>query len=101
MKYQEQEPKLSIKVFTANMGGRTMNYFEQIKKWIGEITEIALLLIAFGIVVEILFGNTVPFFGGIVTNLMGLLNTMGENGIVGLIALGFLVYLFQRKKAMV
>ena len=81
------------------MGGRTMNYFEQIKKWIGEITEIALLLIAFGIVVEILFGNTVPFFGGIVTNLMGLLNTIGDNGIVGLIALGTVVYLFQRKKA--
>lgn len=76
-----------------------MNRFEEIKKWIGEITEIALMLIAFGIVADILFGNTVPFFGGIITNLMGLLNACGENGIVGLIALSIVVYLFQRKKA--
>ena len=76
-----------------------MNHFKEIKKWIGEITEITLMLIAFGIVVDILFGSTVPFFGGIITNLMGLLNTCGENGIVGLIALGIIVYLFQRKKA--
>ena len=76
-----------------------MHYFEEIKKWIGEITEITLMLIALGIVVNILFGNTVPFFGGIVTNLVGLLSACGENGIVGLIALGIVVYLFQRKRA--
>ena len=76
-----------------------MHYFEEIKKWIGEITEITLMLVALGIVVEILFGSTIPFFGGIVTNLTGLLNTFGENGIVGLIALAIVVYLFQRKKA--
>ena len=76
-----------------------MNYFEQIKKWIGEITEITLMLIALGIVIDILFGSTVPFFDGIVSNLMGLLNTCGENGVVGLFALGIVIYLFQRKKA--
>ena len=75
-----------------------MNYFKEMKKWIGEIIEITLMLISFGIVVEILFGSTVPFFGGIVTNLIGLLNTVSENGIVGLISLGIIVYLFQRKK---
>jgi hypothetical protein len=75
-----------------------MNYFGEIKKWIGEITEITLMLIALGIVCVILFGDAVPFFSGIVTNLMGLLNAMGENGIVGLIALGIIVYLFQKKK---
>ena len=76
-----------------------MHYFEEIKKWIGELTEISLLLIAFGIVVQILFGSVVPFFGGITTNLVGLLNTLGENGFVGLIALGIILYLFQRRKA--
>ncbi len=76
-----------------------MHYFEEIKKWIAELTEISLLLIAFGIVVQILFGSVVPFFGGITTNLVGLLNTLGENGFVGLIALGIILYLFQRRKA--
>lgn len=76
-----------------------MQHFDQIKKWIGEITEISLLLIAFGVAVQILFGDAVPFFGGIVANLTGLLNTLGENGLIGLVALGVIVYLFQRKKA--
>ena len=76
-----------------------MQYFDEIKKWIGEITEISLLLIALGVVVEILFGSAVPFFSGIVANLTGLLSTLGENGLVGLVALGVIAYLLQRKKA--
>ena len=76
-----------------------MRYFEQIKKWIGEITEIALLLIALGIVGEILFGSALPVFGGIVTNLTGLLNTLGENGLVGLVALAIILFLFHKRKA--
>ena len=77
-----------------------MHFFKQAKKWIGEITEISLLLIALGIVVEILFGSTVPFFGGIVTNLTGLLDTLGDNGLVGLIALGIILFLFHKRKAL-
>ena len=77
-----------------------MQFFTEIKKWLGEITEIALLLIALGVAVEILFGtNTVPFFGQVVGNITGLLKTLGENGLVGLIALGIIVYLFNKKRA--
>ena len=76
-----------------------MRVLEETKKWLGEITEIALLLIALGIAVEILFGQTVPFFGTVVTNLTALLNTLGENGLVGLIALSIILFLFYRKKA--
>jgi hypothetical protein len=78
-----------------------MRYLEELKKWLGEITEIALLLLALGIVVEILFGEAVPFFGGIVLNLTKLLNTLGQNGLVGLIALAIILFLFYRKKATV
>ncbi len=74
-----------------------MNYFVQVKKWIGEITEIALLLIALGIAVEILFGSSVPFLSGIVTNLTGMISTLGENGLVGLVALGVIIFLFQKR----
>ncbi|MGA2071631.1 MAG: hypothetical protein ABSG97_09805 [Sedimentisphaerales bacterium] len=77
-----------------------MQFFTEIKKWLGEITEIALLLIALGVAVEILFGtNTVPFFGQVVGNITGLLKTLGENGLVGLIALGIIIYLFNKKRA--
>ena len=76
-----------------------MQYLQELKKWIGEITEIALLLVALGIVIEILFGEGVPFVGGIVANLTTLINSLGENGLVGLIALAIILFLFYRKKA--
>ncbi len=76
-----------------------MRVLEETKKWLGEITEIALLLIALGITIEILFGDTVPFFGKVVVNLTALLSTLGENGLVGLIALSIILFLFHRKKA--
>jgi hypothetical protein len=75
-----------------------MQYFMEIKKWLAEITEIALLLIALGIAVEILFGSTVPFFGQVVANITLLLKTLGDNGLVGLIALGIIVYLFHKRR---
>lgn len=75
-----------------------MHNFKKIKKWVAEITEISLLLVALGVVVEILFGDAVPLFGGIMTNLMGLLSTLGENGFIGLAALGIVLYLFRRGK---
>jgi len=75
-----------------------MHFLEETKRWLGEITEIALLLIALGVAVEILFGDAVPFFGGTVTNLTALLNTLGDNGLVGLIALGIIIFLFHRRR---
>jgi hypothetical protein len=76
-----------------------MRFLEEAKRWIGEITEIFLLLIALGITIEILFGGqtNVPFLGGIVDNMTGLLGQLGDNGLVGLIALAIIFYLFYRK----
>jgi len=76
-----------------------MRVLEETKRWLGEITEIALLLIALGVAIEILFGQTVRFFGAVVTILTALLNTLGQNGLVGLIALGIIVFLFRKRQA--
>jgi hypothetical protein len=75
-----------------------MRFFEEIKKWLGEVTEIFLLLIAIGIAAGILFGDTVPFFSSIVGNLTALIASLGENGLVGLIALSIILYLFNRRR---
>jgi hypothetical protein len=75
-----------------------MHYLEEVKKWLGEITEVFLLLVALGIIAHILFGETVPFFGRVVPNLTGLIADLGENGLVGLIALAVIIYLFQRRR---
>jgi hypothetical protein len=74
-----------------------MHYLEEVKKWLGEITEVFLLLVALGIIAHILFGDMVPFFGKVVPNLTALIADLGENGLVGLIALGVIIYLFQRR----
>jgi len=77
-----------------------MHFLQELKRWLGEITEIALLLIALGIAFEILFGKGVAFFGGtVVANLTALISTLGQNGLVGLIALSIILWLFYRKKA--
>jgi len=78
-----------------------MHFLQEAKKWLGEITEIALLLVALGVAFEILLG---PGFllgaPGIVANLTGLIEMLrlGENGLVGLIALAVIVWLFYRKR---
>ena len=74
-----------------------MNFLRELRSWLGEFTEIALLLVALGIVIEILFGSQVPFFGGVIANITNILNSLGENGLIGLIALGIIVFLFRRK----
>ena len=78
-----------------------MQFFFEIKKWLGEIVEIFLLLIAVAIAAEILFGGSVGFFGGVVANLTALIDSLGQNGFVGLIALTIIFYLFFRRKAAV
>jgi hypothetical protein len=87
----------------ADMGGGKMRNSKKInnkkiKKWVAEIIEISLLLVAFGIVIEILFGSAVPFGSGIMMNLIVLLSTLGENGFIGLAVLGIVVYIFRRGK---
>ena len=77
-----------------------MHYLEEVKKWLGEITEVFLLLVALGIIAHILFGETVPFVGSVVPNLTALIADLGENGLVGLIALAVILYLFQRRKVL-
>ena len=78
-----------------------MDFLEQIKRGLAEVTEIALLLVALAVVAEIIFGTSVAFFGGVVANLTAFISTLGENGFVGLVALAIIVFLFQRKKATV
>ena len=74
-----------------------MHYLEEVKRWLGEVTEIFLLLIAIGIAAGILFGTQVPFFSGVVANLTTLISSLGENGLVGLIALAIIFYLFKKR----
>ena len=52
---------------------------------IHSLTSIVISLLALGIVVSLL-GDNVPFVGGIAGNIVGLVQGLGDAGIVGLIA---------------
>ncbi len=75
------------------------SFFDKLRGWLSQIVELGLLLIALGIVLQILFGRAVSFIpGDVVGNLIGVVKTMGDNGLVGLIAIGVIVWLFWKRQ---
>ena len=74
-----------------------MNGIQTIKAWIGALTELALMLLALAIVLAILVGSNLPFFGGVTANIMAWVKDLGANGLVGLIALGIILWLFSKR----
>jgi hypothetical protein len=75
-----------------------MDAIMRIKTWIGGITDIGLMLLGLAIVAALLVGNNLPFFGGVVGNIVGMVKDLGANGLVGLIAVGIILWLFSRRQ---
>jgi hypothetical protein len=75
-----------------------MDFLNTMKGWIGALTEIGLMLIALAIVAALLVGANLPFFSGVVGNLTNLVKELGANGLVGLIVLGFIMWLFSKRQ---
>ena len=72
-------------------------WITRIRKYLKHFIELGVLLIAVSVFAEILFGPNVAFFGSQVTkNLIGLLNSLGEQGIAALIIV-FAVIITYRK----
>ena len=76
-----------------------MDAMKTVKGWVREFVDVAMLFIAVGVVPQIIFGPKVPFFNGVTENLMGFINSLGNNGVVGLIALFVIVWVFSKKNA--
>ena len=73
-----------------------MDWLAKISNWIKGITQVSLLLLALGVTWQVLFGSVIPFIGGdIVGNMMVLLKDIGSQGLVGLLTLGILFWLFR------
>ena len=68
--------------------------------WVKGITALSLTLVTLGIVWQVLFGNSIPFIGGdngdIVGNITEIVAGLGAAGLVGLITVGIVVWLFGR-----
>ncbi len=66
-----------------------------VKSWIDEIAEVMLSFVAIGAVSEVLFGSGI-FGVKVIGNLTSIINTFGESGFAGLVALLVLVGLFRK-----
>ena len=66
--------------------------------WMRSLTEAGLALIALGVVLQIIFGATVPFIGlDVVGSVLGLVAKFGGEGLVGLIGLWILWGIYDKK----
>ena len=64
--------------------------------FVNKMTSLFLTMLSFGVMAEILFGS--PVFGfSVIDNVMGIINMLGDNGVVGLIALVVLYQLLDTR----
>ena len=72
------------------------NIFNMVNGFFGKMTSLFMGLLSFGIMAEILFGS--PVMGmSVIGNVMEIINMLGDNGVVGLIALVILYGLLDKK----
>ena len=72
------------------------NIFNLVSGFFGKMTSLFMGLLSFGIMAEILFGS--PVMGmSVIGNIMDIINMLGNNGVVGLIALVILYGLLNKK----
>ena len=69
-----------------------------VNRWLRGVIDLALVVIALGVVLQILFPKALVFINADVTgNLISLINQFSGAGLVGLIAFGIVYYLVQRR----
>ena len=67
--------------------------------WVLGITHICVMLVTLGIVWQVLFGAAVPFIGGdIVGNITGLITSVGNAGLAGILTVAVIFWLFRHQK---
>ena len=72
-----------------------MNALNTLRDIIGSLTGIIVSLVALGVAAGVVFGSGVPFVGGVLDNLLNLVNTLSGEGLVGLIVLAVLLDLYR------
>ena len=71
--------------------------FDQIIGYVKKLTEAGVALLALGIIMQVIFGNIVPFVGGdIVGNITAIVASLGAQGLVGLAAVGVIYAIFNK-----
>jgi hypothetical protein len=71
---------------------------DKVLGWIRQLTEVGLALIALGVVLQVIFGATIPFLGlDVVGSVVALVGKLGSEGLVGLVAVWVLWGIYNKK----
>ena len=74
-----------------------INWINKIKFYLNKFLEVGVLLLAVSVIAEIIFGPDVAFFGSQVTkNLIGLINTLGDQGVAALIIVFAVIFTYRK-----
>ena len=74
-----------------------LNWITTITRYLNKFLEVGVLLLAISVIAEIVFGPNVAFFGTqVTTNLINLLNALGEQGIAALIIVLAVIFAYRK-----
>ena len=72
-------------------------WISKFKGYLNTFVELGVLLLAVSVLAEILFGPDVAFFGSqVTTNLIALLNSLGQQGVAALIIVFAVIYVYRK-----
>ncbi len=70
---------------------------DEVKKWVGALTDIGVALLAFAIVLSLLLGGeNMMGLGNVVANIIGLVKSFGDAGLAGLLSLFIVASIVKR-----
>ena len=73
------------------------SWIAKINNYLNKFLELGVLLLGVSVIAEILFGPNVAFFGTKVTsNLIDLLNNLGDQGIAALIVVFAILFVYRK-----
>ena len=74
-----------------------MEWFDRAKVMVVKFTDIGVALLALAIILQLLFGSNTQFLGDVAGNIMNFVKAFGGQGLVGLVAIGVVLYILNRK----
>ena len=68
----------------------------KIKSYLKQVTDVLLVVVAVALLLGVLFGLDAPFVGAVYSNLVIILDTIGDSGVVALVSL-IIIFLINKK----
>jgi hypothetical protein len=78
-----------------------VHFIDTVRRWVGSLAELGIAIIALGVVLQVLFGDdsgAVPFLPmDVLGSVVGFVDALGSQGLVGLVALGILWWAYSKR----